>query len=141
MEIWVAIVSGLLGTSGGLIAALVTQRFERQDLERELKFQEQKLQRELQAEHEALRTEYGLEQSVEAALRHYLQIAELPYRTFSMIRHHIGGFESNELRKHLVRSGAVRFMAADALFEDDDIFMLQTVQTAHASIRFFPNTY
>jgi hypothetical protein len=30
-----------------------------------------------------------------------------------MIRHHIGGFEANELRKLLVRAGAVRFMAAD----------------------------
>jgi len=30
-----------------------------------------------------------------------------------VIQHHIGGFESNELRKLLVRAGAVRFMAAD----------------------------
>ena len=30
-----------------------------------------------------------------------------------MIRHHIGGFEANELRQLLVRAGAVRFMAAD----------------------------
>jgi len=54
-----------------------------------------------------------MEVSVEAALRHFLEIYHLPYRSFPMIRHHIGGFESNELRKLLVRTGAVRFMAAD----------------------------
>jgi hypothetical protein len=60
------------------------------------------------------RTQYR--QSVrirEAVLRQFLELHHLRFRSFPMIRHHIGGFPANDLRKHLVRSGAVRFMAAD----------------------------
>ena len=35
------------------------------------------------------------------------------YRSFSMIRHYIGGYSDNELRKLLVRAGAVRAMSQD----------------------------
>ena len=67
----------------------------------------------VRAAEQRLRTEFATETSVENAIRHLLEISELRYRTFPMIRHHIGGFEPNELRRLLVRSGAVRFMAAD----------------------------
>jgi hypothetical protein len=45
-----------------------------------------------------LRAEFGTEQSAEAAIRQLLELNRLPYRSFQMIRHHIGGFESNEPR-------------------------------------------
>jgi hypothetical protein len=32
-----------------------------------------------------------------------------PWRTFVMIRHHVGGFADDDLRKILVRAGAIRF--------------------------------
>ena len=67
----------------------------------------------LASQREKLRAEYATETSVEKALQHMLSIHELPYRSFPMIRHQIGGFQPNELRKLLVRSRAVRFMAAD----------------------------
>ena len=35
------------------------------------------------------------------------------WRTFRVIKHHIGGFEDDELRKILVRAGAIRAKAAD----------------------------
>lgn len=59
------------------------------------------------------RAEFATELSVEAAIRHFLSLHHLRYRSFPMIRHHLGGFSSNELRRSLVRAGAVRFMAAD----------------------------
>ena len=75
--------------------------------------QRKKLRIETELQHKRLAEEFGVERSVESALRHFLGLYHLPYRSFQMIRHHIGGFESNALRKHLVRAGAVRFMAAD----------------------------
>ena len=35
---------------------------------------------------------------------------EWKQRSFKIIKHHIGGFEDNELRKILVRAGAIRFL-------------------------------
>lgn len=95
MESWMPAISAILGVFGGLISAFLAMRSQKIRLERQLSEQ------------------FATEQSVEAALHHYLSIVALPYRTFPMIKHFIGGFESNELRRHLVRSGAVRFMAAD----------------------------
>lgn len=102
-----------MGAFGGLLAALIPLRAQSAKFSREIEFQREKLERELAAERQALLAEFGTEQSVEAALSHYLGISKLPYRSFPMIRHHLGGFESNELRQLLVRAGAVRFMAAD----------------------------
>lgn len=58
-------------------------------------------------------SEYKTLDAAEAAIRHFLSLGDRPYRSFPMIQHYIGGFERNELRRMLVRSGAVRFMAAD----------------------------
>src|SRR5437667_12409473 len=47
----------------------------------------------------------------ETAARELLQQYEAPFRTFIMIRHHVGGFSDDELRRILVRAGALRFMS------------------------------
>lgn len=46
-------------------------------------------------------------------MQHLLSLHQLPYRSFRVIRHHVGGFQPNDLRKLLVRAGAVRFIASD----------------------------
>jgi hypothetical protein len=51
----------------------------------------------------------------EAAARQLLQQFERPFRTFVMIRHHIGGFTDDELRRILVRAGAIRFMSQSGM--------------------------
>ncbi len=38
-----------------------------------------------------------------------------PWRTFVMIRHHVGGFSDDELRKVLVRAGAIRFRSLNGV--------------------------
>lgn len=101
-EIWVPVLTAFLGLIGGVVTALASLRSERR-----------RLRDELEVQREALRAEFGTEESVESALRHFLGIYHLPYRSFPMIRHHVGGFEKNELRRLLVRAGAVRFMAQD----------------------------
>ena len=62
--------------------------------------QERKLARELQ-----------LEDSAESVAFELLSDGEWRLRSFKVIRHHLGGFPDNDLRKILVRSGAIRFMA------------------------------
>ena len=110
MATLIAACVGFLATVG---AAILAMRSQREKLSAELDFQRQKLEEEIAAQRARLKAEFATESSAEAALRHLLALHELPYRTFPMIRHHVGGFESNELRRLLVRAGAVRFMAAD----------------------------
>jgi hypothetical protein len=47
----------------------------------------------------------------EAAARELLIQYDKPFRSFIVIRHHIGGFSDDELRRILVRAGALRFMS------------------------------
>ncbi|TGN89858.1 hypothetical protein EOW77_0006030 [Bradyrhizobium yuanmingense] len=47
----------------------------------------------------------------ETLVRELLTQYDAPFRTFVMIRHHIGGFTDDELRRILVRAGALRFMS------------------------------
>jgi len=58
-----------------------------------------------------LQKEYGLQDSAERVAREMLSDATWSLRSFKVIRHHLGGFEDEELRKILVRCGAIRFMS------------------------------
>lgn len=53
--------------------------------------------------------ELRLQFRTEALLRKLLQHRKWELRSFDAIKHHVGGFEENELRQSLVRAGAVRF--------------------------------
>jgi hypothetical protein len=56
-----------------------------------------------------LRKEYQLHDLAESVARELLSDTEWRLRSFDVIRHHLGGFEDDELRKVLVRCGAIRF--------------------------------
>ena len=58
-----------------------------------------------------LQKEFQLHDSAERVARSLLSDANWRLRSFKVIRHHLGGFEDNELRKILVRCGAIRFMS------------------------------
>ena len=58
-----------------------------------------------------LQKEYQLQDSAERVARTLLSDQTWRLRSFKVIRHHLGGFEDNELRKILVRCGAIRFMS------------------------------
>jgi hypothetical protein len=87
----IALISAIVGALAGLVSARASLHFQR----------------------ERLKAEFATEFSAVNALHELLKLHDLPYRTFSMIQHHIGGFEPNELRRLLVRAGAVRFIAND----------------------------
>ena len=58
-----------------------------------------------------LQKEYQLHDSAERVARALLSDSTWRLRSFKVIRHHLGGFDDNELRKVLVRCGAIRFMS------------------------------
>lgn len=62
------------------------------------RIQERKLQKEFQLQDSAQRVAYEL-----------LSNPDWPLRSYKVIRHHLGGFVDDELRKILVRTGAIRF--------------------------------
>jgi hypothetical protein len=60
-----------------------------------------------------LRTELRTEFMAEQAAKQLLESERWAKRSFDEIKKRLGGFEDNELRKILVRAGAVRFESSD----------------------------
>jgi hypothetical protein len=56
-----------------------------------------------------LREEFRLQFQAETVIRKLLMNEKWALRSFDVIKHHIGGFDDDELRRLLVRAGAVRF--------------------------------
>jgi hypothetical protein len=56
-----------------------------------------------------LQKEYQLQDNAERVVRDLLNHTEWKLRSFKVIQHHLGGFTDAELRKLLVRAGAIRF--------------------------------
>ena len=85
------LVGVLGGALGGVIAALLaiyqTRLFDR----------------------EKVVADYNAVRVIQNLLKH----DKLPYRSFCMLRHYIGGYSDDELRKLLVRAGAIRAMSND----------------------------
>jgi len=55
------------------------------------------------------RREFRLEYKAESAALRLLKDPRYRFRTFKTLQHHLGGFEDDELRRILVRAGAIRF--------------------------------
>ena len=60
-----------------------------------------------------LREQNKTEYMAEEAVRHYLNHENYTDRSFEIIQKHLGGFEPEELRKILVRAGAIRIYRDD----------------------------
>lgn len=73
--------------------------------------QKAKLTNDFQQDVAQVRTGFMAESLVRALLEQY----EQPFRTFVMIQHHVGGFSEDELRRILVRAGALRFMSKSGI--------------------------
>jgi hypothetical protein len=72
----------------------------------------QQLKHELEMQESRLRTELKTEFMAEETINRLLTTRE-PQRSFEAIRRRIGGFGDQELRRLLVRAGAVRFEGRD----------------------------
>lgn len=80
----------LLGT---LVGGLVTFAVNRQQFKHQL---------------QALQQQYKTEFMAEETARHFLSHKNFTDRSFDVLKKHLGGFDDDELRKILVRAGAVR---------------------------------
>jgi hypothetical protein len=81
----------------------------REQLRADLDHDEQKLKAELRADFQRDRDEWRTQFMAEQVARRLLHESRWPLRSFEILQHHLGGFTENELRKILVRTGAVRF--------------------------------
>jgi hypothetical protein len=74
--------------------------------------QERRLRRDFELDRDRLRTEF----MAERVARKLLESEKWKKRSFLEIEKRLGGFEDNELRKILVRAGAVRFEGDNELW-------------------------
>lgn len=81
----------VLGIVGAIVVAFFTARFT------------------AKAEQSRMREELKLENSVEAAIVQLLDKQGWELRSFKTIKYHIRGFADDELRRYLVRAGAIAF--------------------------------
>ena len=88
-----ALLTPLFTLLGTLVGALVTFAVNRQQFRQQL---------------EALKQQHKTEFMAEETARHFLGHKSFTDRSFDMLQKHLGGFEEDELRKILVRAGAVR---------------------------------
>ena len=60
-----------------------------------------------------LQEQHKVEYMAEETARHFLSHKSFTDRSFETLRNHLGGFEDDELRKILVRAGAIRVYRED----------------------------
>jgi hypothetical protein len=60
-----------------------------------------------------LKSQHKTEFMAEDTARHFLSHKAFTDRSFETLRNHLGGFDDDELRKILVRAGAIRVMRED----------------------------
>lgn len=90
--------TALFTLAGTIIGGLISYLLQRQRFNHELKIKQQ--------EH---RTEFMAESTV----KHFLNHKTFTDRSFETIKKHLGGFDDDELRKILVRAGAIRTFRDD----------------------------
>jgi hypothetical protein len=66
--------------------------------------QRQRFNQEIKIKQEENKTEY----MAESTAKHFLNHKSFTDRSFETLKNHLGGFEEDELRKILVRAGAIR---------------------------------
>ena len=94
----VAIVAALFSLIGSLVGVLAAFHMQRSRIAADISIALESVKTEHMAEKTAL---------------HYLNHKGYTDRSFDMLSRRLGGFEDNELRKILVRSGAVRYTRPD----------------------------
>ena len=93
-----AILSLISALSGTVIGGLISYLLQKQRLDQELKLKQEEDKTEFMAESTA---------------HHFLSHKGYTDRSFEMLQNRLGGFKDDELRKILVRAGAVRHIRDD----------------------------
>ncbi len=93
-----SIIPAIAGLIGTIVGGLITYFIQKAQLKNEILRIREEHKTEFQAEQTAL---------------HFLNHASYTDRSFETLKKHLGGFEDNELRKILVRAGAIRTYRED----------------------------
>ncbi len=93
-----AIISAASAVVGALVGGGISYLLNRQQLENQLK---------------VLREQHKTEFMAENTAKHFLSHEKYTDRSFETLQKHLGGFTEDELRKILVRAGAVRVYRDD----------------------------
>lgn len=91
MEIWIPIAVAIVS---GLVSYIASN---------------QRLGREIELSEKRLRRDYQLEFSTEAVIRQLLSIEKWELRSFDKIKDRLEGLEDKEIKRALIRAGAVCF--------------------------------
>jgi hypothetical protein len=94
------ITSGIVALISGLITYIIQ--------ERKLQTEKEKIKEQFAIEREKLEEQYKTERRADVALSKFLNHVKFKRRSFSYISQKMGGFDDDELRRMLVRNGAVR---------------------------------
>jgi hypothetical protein len=103
-----AIIAGAVALLGSLITLRISNRALKQS-EHQLRQEAGQAAKAHHLSEEKLRREYQLEFAAERVAHALLEDIRWELRTFSTIKRHLGGFADDDLRKLLVRAGAIRF--------------------------------
>jgi hypothetical protein len=95
-----AVTSGIVAIISGLITYIIQ--------ERKIQAEKSKIQKQFKIERDKLEEQYKTERRADVALSKFLNHVRFKRRSFGYVREKIGGFSDDELRKMLVRNGAVR---------------------------------
>ncbi|MEO9968037.1 MAG: hypothetical protein ABJF11_19750 [Reichenbachiella sp.] len=111
-EILIPTLAALIGTAfGGLITYLTQRQQQRHDfqvLQETHKAELHTLKETQKADLQILKETYKTDFMAEETAKHFLSHKTHIDRSFEILQKHLGGFEENELRKILVRAGAIR---------------------------------
>ncbi len=99
------ITSGIVSLISGIITYLIQ--------ERKIQVEKGKLASQFELERNKLEQQYKTERNADAALSKFLTHVKFKRRSFNYLSEKMGGFEADELRKMLVRNGAIRTITED----------------------------
>ncbi|MEO9484241.1 MAG: hypothetical protein ABJG47_12370 [Ekhidna sp.] len=90
--------TALFSLAGTIVGGLITLLVQRQRFGQEIKLK---------------REENKTEFMAESTVKHFLNHKSYTDRSFETLKKHLGGFDDDELRKILVRAGAIRNFRSD----------------------------
>ncbi len=93
-----AVISALSALVGTVVGGSITYLLNRQQLKHQI---------------EVIHEQYKTEFMAEDTARHFLSHEKYTDRSFETLQKHLGGFSEDELRKILVRAGAIRIFKED----------------------------
>jgi len=93
-----ALWSSLSALLGALVGGAISYALNRQQFVNQLR---------------VLREQHKVEYMAETTARHFLSHKSYTDRSFETLRNHLGGFNDDDLRKILVRAGAIRVFRED----------------------------